>query len=124
MRLQHVSVPMRAGGEDEARAFYCDVLGLSEKQAPASLGREGFVWLEAGEGELEIHLFADAEPAHARQHFALAVDDLGAVRERLRAAGNEPAEATPIRNRPRFFCHDPFGNRVELTTIAGDYRGA
>lgn len=119
-----MSVPMRAGAEDEARAFYCDVLGLREKETPESLGREGFVWLHAGEGELEIHLFADPDRAHPRQHFALAVDDLAAVRERLRAAGHEPAEATPIRNRPRFFCHDPFGNRVELTTIAGDYRGA
>jgi len=31
-------------------------------------------------------------------------------------------EPTPIPNRPRFLCADPFGNLVELTTIVGHYR--
>ena len=113
---------MPPGAVPAARSFYCDVLGLREKETPESLGGDGLLWLEAGEGELELHLFADGERAHARQHFALAVDDLDAVRGRLEAAGHETADATPIPNRPRFFCRDPFGNRVELTAIVGDYR--
>jgi hypothetical protein len=36
-----------------------------------------------------------------------------------RDAGIETTDRTPIPNRPRFFCRDPFGN---LTTIMGDYR--
>lgn len=26
-----------------------------------------------------------------------------------------------IPHRPRFFCHDPAGNRLEFTAIEGDY---
>jgi hypothetical protein len=39
-----------------------------------------------------------------------------------RDAGIETTDRTPIPNRPRFFCRDPFGNLIELTTIMGDYR--
>jgi hypothetical protein len=49
------------------------------------------------------------------------VADLDGLRARLEEAGVEIDEADPIENRPRFFCHDPFGNRVELTSIAGPY---
>jgi len=43
------------------------------------------------------------------------------MRERLAKAGYEPRDTLPIRNRPRFFCRDPFGNDIEFTTIQGDY---
>ena len=38
-RLQHVSICIEAGREDEARRFYGEVLGLKEKRA--SYGPEG-----------------------------------------------------------------------------------
>jgi catechol 2,3-dioxygenase-like lactoylglutathione lyase family enzyme len=56
-----------------------------------------------------------------RAHFCLDVADLDGLRARLEEAGFEIEEADPIENRPRFFCHDPFGNRVELTSIVGPY---
>ena len=120
MRLQHVSVPMPPGGLDEARVFYCGLLGLAEKPVPAALG-EGLLWVEAGPGELELHLFPDADGPNERQHFALAVDGLDPIRARLEAAGHEVADAVPIPNRPRFYTRDPFGNRIEVTTILGSY---
>ena len=49
------------------------------------------------------------------------VEDVAAMRERLANAGYEPRDTLPIRNRPRFFCRDPFGNDIEFTTIMGDY---
>lgn len=120
MRLQHVSLPIQPGRLDDARAFYGGVLGLVEKPVPGSLGG-GLAWFEAGEGELELHLFPDPVGANPRQHFALAVDDLDAVRARLAEDGRTVEETVPIPNRPRFFTYDPFGNRVELTELAGPY---
>ena len=122
-RLQHVSVPAPLRGADEARAFYGGVLGLAEKPVPDSLEPDRFVWFEAGTGELEVHVFlADAPPApRTGAHFCLDVDDLDAVRSRLEEAGAGIEEARPIGNRPRFFCRDPFGNLIELTSIAGPY---
>ncbi len=121
--LQHVSTPYPEGREGDVRAFYGGVLGLREKPAPESLAGRGIVWFEAGAGELELHFLPDVEPdRRAKRHFCLEVDDVAAYRERLAAGGYELSDDTPIPNRPRFFCRDPFGNLVELTSIEGDYR--
>ena len=122
-RLQHVSTPYPAGRADALRDFYGGVLGLVEKEVPASLAGGGLVWYEAGDGELELHFIAEEDwsPPRLQRHFCLELSDLGAARERVERAGRFLREATPIPNRPRFFCTDPFGNLVELTTILGDY---
>jgi catechol 2,3-dioxygenase-like lactoylglutathione lyase family enzyme len=71
---------------------------------------------------MELHFFpGDGAPGSAR-HFCLDVDDLAEARRRLTEAGHQPYDTTPIRNRPRFFCRDPFDNLIEFTTIEGDYR--
>jgi catechol 2,3-dioxygenase-like lactoylglutathione lyase family enzyme len=116
-------VPAPLDGAGEARAFYGGLLGLAEKPVPASLEPDRFVWFDAGTGELEVHLFlVDAPPTpRTGAHFRLHVDDLGGVRSRLEEAGARIEEARPIGNRPRFFCDDPFGNLIELTSIAGPY---
>ena len=36
-RLQHTSVPMPPGGDDQARAFYGDTLGMPEIPKPTGL---------------------------------------------------------------------------------------
>jgi catechol 2,3-dioxygenase-like lactoylglutathione lyase family enzyme len=124
MRLQHVSVPAPLDGSEQARVFYAGVLGLPEKPVPDSLQRDRFVWFDAGPGELEVHVFLVSEPDRpsARAHFCLDVGDLAALRSRLEAAGVDLVAARSIPNRPRFFCRDPFGNRIEITSIQGPYR--
>src|SRR5579875_3546456 len=113
-RLQHVSVPRPRGSEDEARRFYGGVLGLEEVAVPASLVHLDLVWYRLGDDEL--HLFANDQGANnAAQHFCIQVDDLEAMRRRLTAADVEIQEVTEIHNRPRFNCHDPFGNLIEIT---------
>ena len=125
--LQHVSSPFGSGGQAALRAFYGDLLGLSELATPSSgvpMAKPWealeLVWFAAGEG-LELHFFrGDGDPAAAR-HFCLDVDDLDETRHRLIAAGHEPYDDTPIPNRPRFFCRDPAGNLVEFTSIEGPH---
>ncbi len=125
-RLQHVSTPYPRGRRDDVRAFYGGVLGLSEKPVPESLRELELVWFAAGGDELELHFLPDPVPPHpqAQRHFCLEVEDVEAWRRRVEAAGVETSDQVAIPNRPRFFCRDPFGNLVELTTIAGDYRSA
>ncbi len=123
-RLQHVSTPYPRGRQDEVRRFYGAVLGLEEKEVPDSLRDQELVWFVAGEGEMELHFLPDPVPPDplAQRHFCLEVEDVGAWRRHLEGAGVQTSEQTPIRNRPRFFCRDPFGNLIEFTTITGDYR--
>ncbi|MGB2952178.1 MAG: VOC family protein [Gaiellaceae bacterium] len=124
IRLQHVSTPYPRGANEDVRAFYGRLLGLEEKPVPDSLQGAGLVWFAAGDGELELHFLPDPVPPdpRAQRHFCLETADLDGCRRRLAEAGFAPYDATAIPNRPRFFCRDPFGNLLELTTIVGDYR--
>ncbi len=125
-RLQHVSTPYPRGQAEDVRAFYGGILGLAEKEPPATLADQDVVWFEAGEGEYELHFLPDAAgiDPRAQRHFCLEVENLEEARERLVSAGLDPYDTTPIPRRPRFFCRDPFGNLLEFTTIDGDYRTA
>jgi catechol 2,3-dioxygenase-like lactoylglutathione lyase family enzyme len=121
MKLQHVSTPFPAGRQADVRRFYGTVLGLAEAEVPRTLDAGRLVWYSSGDG-MELHFFTgDLAPGSAR-HFCLDVDDLAATRARLTEAGFEPYDDTPIPNRPRFFCRDPFDNLIEFTSIQGDYR--
>ena len=73
-----------------------------------------FIWFRVG-GDLELHLMLNDERPPERAHFCLVVDDLEGLRARVEAAGFETRDATELVGRPRFFCHDPFGNLIELT---------
>lgn len=118
--LQHVSSPYPDGRRADVRRFYGEVLGLAEIPQPHTLSAP-LVWYSAGDG-LELHFFpGDLAPGSTR-HFCLDVDDLDETRQRLAAAGFQPYDDTPIPNRPRFFCRDPFDNLIEFTSIQGDYR--
>lgn len=117
-RLQHASLLVPPGTQKAVRAFYGELMGLEEKQPPQSLAHHQLVWFVAGEGEMELHFVPDASrPPENDQHICLEVDDLAGYRRRLVEAGVQIIEAEPIPSRPRFFCHDPFGNLLELTTL-------
>jgi catechol 2,3-dioxygenase-like lactoylglutathione lyase family enzyme len=111
---------MPEGGQAEVRRFYGDLLGLSELPVPRTLQSGGLVWYSAG-GNLELHFFPGEQAEGSARHFCLDVEDLDQVRRALADAGLEPYDDTPIPNRPRFFCRDPFGNLIEFTSIQGSY---
>ncbi len=122
IRLQHISVPRPPGSDVAARHFYGDVLGLTELTPPKALADLNVIWYGLG-GDTELHLLTE-EPMgqdHSGRHFCLAVDNVEALRERLEAAGIAMVGTTRIPGRPRYFCRDPFGNMVEITTVEGDY---
>ena len=120
-RIQHVSVPRPPGSHAQTRAFYGELLGLEEKPVPDTIQHLDLIWYSLG-GDTELHCFTE-EPLEDRsgRHFCIEVDDVNAIRGRLEKAGVEVRDPEPINNRPRFFCRDPFGNTIEITTIVGDY---
>jgi catechol 2,3-dioxygenase-like lactoylglutathione lyase family enzyme len=125
-RLQHISLPVRIGEQEITRAFYANLLGLQEKPAPPDLAQRGIIWFAAGDNEMELHFLPDTYLPHPEEgrHFCLEVENLESYRQRLSDAGYRIVEASAIPGRPRFFTVDPYGNRVELTTIEGDYQQA
>lgn len=123
IKLQHASVPMNTGGNDQARRFYGETLGLTEITPPDVLGSERFVWFAIGDSGDEIHCYTDNRgPNSPGQHLCIQVEDPAAMRAHLEARGYETADTDAIPNRPRFFTTDPFGNRVEISAILGPYR--
>lgn len=96
LALDHVQLAMPAGREAQARAFYCDVLGLIEEPKPANLAVRGGAWFRGG--TLRLHLGVDPDFRPARKaHPALLVSGLNALAGRCEAAGfpvmaDEPLE--------------------------------
>jgi len=110
--LDHVQLAIPAGGEDQARAFFVDLLGMREVPKPENLSSSG-CWFEGGGAHLHIGIDPDFRPA-TKAHPAFLVDDLSDLRERLETKGIATKDDKPVEGYARFFTHDPFGNRVEL----------
>lgn len=101
---------------DATRAFYIDILGLTEGPRPP-LGFPG-AWLYAG-GQPVLHVIAGrplpANPAGVLDHMAFTGADLRATAAKLKAGGIDYT----LRRQPdsgiwQLFCFDPNGARVEL----------
>lgn len=115
MRLHHVQVACPGGGEDEARRFYGQGLGMAEVPKPADLAGRGGCWFRLDTAEIHVGVEEPFAPAR-KAHPALVVDDLDAVAARLGVLGFE-VDWTERHTFPGFErCHtrDAHGNRVEL----------
>ncbi|WP_394729552.1 VOC family protein [Altererythrobacter sp. GH1-8] len=113
--LDHVNISIPVGGEDKARAFYADLLGMHEVPKPDNLSASG-CWFERG--GVSLHMGADPEFTPARKaHPAFLVDDLAGLRAKLDHAGHETRDDKPVEGYDRFFAFDPFGNRVEFMQL-------
>jgi len=112
-RLDHVQLAMPAGGEDEARTFYRDALGIDEVIKPPHLAARGGCWFERG--ALKVHLGVEADFRPARKaHPAFIVSDLAALIVTLKSLGYAVDEDQPLQGYDRVYVDDPFGNRIEL----------
>jgi catechol 2,3-dioxygenase-like lactoylglutathione lyase family enzyme len=108
---------------DEARDFYCDVLGFEVLPRP-DFGFPG-LWLRVG--TLQLHLGVVDEPPAAGPgfpHFALYVptEEFDAAVDAVRAAGvkmlGQPSSRVDFGTTVRAaFITDPSGNVIELTDV-------
>jgi catechol 2,3-dioxygenase-like lactoylglutathione lyase family enzyme len=114
LEVHHVQITIPPGSEDDARKFYCDILGLREVPKPDALAGRGGLWLELGRKQVHIGTENGVERSSSKAHVAYLVDDLDRWRKRLETEQIEILEGIPIPGYSRFEFRDPFGNRVEF----------
>lgn len=113
LAIDHVQVAMPVGGEEVARRFYGELIGLAEIAKPADMAGRGGCWFAVGALQLHLGVEQDFRPAK-KAHVALSCGDLAGLRARLEAAGCPLKDDGPVAGRERFFSADPFGNRIEF----------
>ncbi|MGK9251387.1 VOC family protein [Paenibacillus humicus] len=113
--IDHAQLAAPAGREAEARAFYGGVLGWPELPKPSALQSRGGVWFQCGTHQIHIGVQKDFVPA-AKAHPAFGVSGLDALRLRLEESGIsvQEDEMRAEEGIGRFYCSDPFGNRLEF----------
>ncbi len=114
--LDHIQLAIPVGAEDQARAFYGDVLGFIEVEKPDYMKARGGLWLKSGSVNLHLGVEESFRPAQ-KAHPALVVDDLAAYEAKLRALGHEIKPDKPVPGFIRFSSHDCFGNRLEFMQV-------
>jgi catechol 2,3-dioxygenase-like lactoylglutathione lyase family enzyme len=113
LAIDHVQIAMPPGGEDAARKFYRDIMGLMEVEKPKSLAGRGGCWFESGSVRVHLGVETDFRPAK-KAHPAFEVSGLASLIIRLGAAGVLLKQDVPIGGMERVHVEDPFGNRIEL----------
>jgi catechol 2,3-dioxygenase-like lactoylglutathione lyase family enzyme len=121
-QLQHVSIPIPPDGSDAARAFYTGILQLEEIAVPREVKALDAAWFRLGDAELHL-FFEEMQADRSARHFCIAVDDIDDVRARLEREDVPVVGATPLPDRPRLFCRDPFGNLIEITSMGFGHEG-
>lgn len=111
-RLDHIQLCIPRGKEEEAKAFYCGILGLEEIPKPEALIPNGGFWCRIA--DIQLHIGVEEEVAASKRHPAFEVQDIQAAREYLLSCGVNIKEDIAIPGIRRFSLLDPFGNRIEL----------
>jgi catechol 2,3-dioxygenase-like lactoylglutathione lyase family enzyme len=116
--LDHLQLAMPRGAEEQARAFYAGVLGLTEVPKPANRAARGGAWFSGG--SLKLHLGVEDEFRPARKaHPALLVEGLAELAARCEAHGHPVTLDEPLEGYEHVYVADPFGNRIELIEPLG-----
>jgi len=103
--------------------FYCDVLGMRQKQR-AELPYPG-AWLAVGKHELHLMELPNPDteaerPEHGGRdrHVALTVNDLSLVINALDSANIHYTKSRS--GRPALFCRDPDSNAIEIIEVVSE----
>ena len=111
--IDHVQLAIPHGGEDAARRFFVEAMGMEEVPKPGHLAVSGGCWFASGAASIHCGVERDFTPA-TRAHPALLVDDLPALVTRLEQNGVPFTPGKPLEGYRRGDILDPFGNRIEL----------
>ncbi|MFE6273088.1 VOC family protein [Streptomyces goshikiensis] len=117
--VDHVQLSAPPGSEDRLRAYYQDVLGMTEVPKPPVLAARGGCWFEAGPVRLHLGVEEDFRPSR-KAHPGLRVADIAAYARRLEERGAKVVWDEDLPGHRRFYSEDPVGNRLEfLEPLAG-----
>ncbi len=111
--LDHIQINAPKGHEDEARAFFGELLGLLELKKPESLRSSGGVWFGLPDGR-QLHTGVSEPFAPSKKgHVCLRVRNLDIFAEFLEVEGVS-LEWDGRADARRVFLFDPWGNRLEI----------
>ena len=111
--VDHVQLAAPPGSEDRLRAYYADVLGMTEIPKPPVLAARGGCWFQAGAVQLHLGVEADFRPAR-KAHPGLRVTGIEQYAARLEARGAQVDWDENLPGHRRFYSEDPVGNRLEF----------
>jgi predicted enzyme related to lactoylglutathione lyase len=111
--IDHVQLAIPPGGEDRARAFYRDLLGLAEVPKPPDMAKRGGAWFENETVRVHVGVEKDFVPAQ-KAHPAFVVQGLDALLATCARQGIAVKPAEQVGGFRRFHIADPFGNRIEV----------
>ena len=113
--LDHVQIAAPPGCEPQARWFFGDLLGLPEVEKPEALRGRGGAWFALGDQQLHIGVADPFMPARkAHPAIRVAADDLDALAQRIAGHGLAVTWDDGLAGSRRFYCDDPWGNRIEI----------
>jgi len=113
LEIDHVQLAMPSGGEERARRFFVDVLGMTEIAKPPELAKRGGCWFASG----KKFRFTSAWKmifGRRRRRTRRCAAMTASLPARIRTQGIETIEAEDIPGVRRCHIFDPFGNRIEL----------
>jgi catechol 2,3-dioxygenase-like lactoylglutathione lyase family enzyme len=113
MMIDHIQIAMPANEEAKARAFYGELLGLTEIEKPEALRARGGCWFQVGTQQLHLGVEAEFRPAK-KAHPAFRIQNYEALQQRLEQTGFAITPDDMLKDVERFYTHDPFGNRPSL----------
>lgn len=111
-RIDHIQLCIPIGREDEARSFYCELLGLQEIEKPEFLRKNGGFWLKLG--NIGLHIGAEDLENQSKRHPALQINNFDAFHKFLMEKKIRHKVDKEIRGVRRISFFDPFNNRIEV----------
>ncbi|MFI8948339.1 glyoxalase [Streptomyces sp. NPDC053750] len=116
--VDHVQLAAPPGSEGALRAYYVDVLGMTEIPKPPALAARGGCWFQAGTVQLHLGIEGDFRPAK-KAHPGLRTTGIEAYAARLAARGAPVTWDDALPGHKRFYSEDPVGNRLEFLEPVG-----
>jgi catechol 2,3-dioxygenase-like lactoylglutathione lyase family enzyme len=112
--IDHAQITVPKGAEEDAKKFYCTLLGLQEIEKPENRKKNGGFWLQVGALQLHVGLEDGFDRTTTKAHIAYRVNDLSSWQKKLQDNAIETFESLPFPSARAFEFRDPFGNRVEM----------
>src|SRR6266480_4811282 len=81
--IHHIQITIPKGAEEQARAFYCGLLGLAEIEKPESLQGRGGFWVQVGDRQVHVGSEDGVERKATKAHIAYQVKNVAEWRQRL-----------------------------------------